>query len=180
MLGTESAFGYSGIKIKTATPFIVIVQKVFFIYIGKEKSYMEKRRHQKQCPQSIQEVYSKSLKAQPKGGGKEAKNITCLYLEPNQSMKLTREIGLIFTDTLDQDHRLHTKEIFNLWIDNSSLSNTNMTIYRKYIVIVQNVFKTFLIHQKHTHHLKCKLKEFYGLCSFERRTYSKTSQYLFL
>ena len=40
-------------------------------------------------------------------------------------MKLIREIGLISIETLDQDHGLHTKEFFNLWINNSSLSKAN-------------------------------------------------------
>ena len=39
--------------------------------------------------------------AHPRGKGKETKNITCLYLEPKQSMKLTRELELISTSTLD-------------------------------------------------------------------------------
>ena len=55
--------------------------------------YKEKRGHQKQYPQSIQEVYKRRQKAQTKGGGIETKNITCPYLEPNRLMKLKRENG---------------------------------------------------------------------------------------
>lgn len=51
-------------------------------------------------PPSIQEVYSRGLKAHPRGKGKETKNITCPHLESNQSMKLKRELGLISIDTL--------------------------------------------------------------------------------
>ena len=40
-------------------------------------------------------------------------------------MKLTKELGHISIDTLDQDDKLHTKEYFNLWTDNSSFSNVN-------------------------------------------------------
>ena len=71
-------------------------------------------------------------------GGKETKNITCPHLQPSQSMKLTKEIGHISTNTLDQDHRFYTKEFFNLWIDNSSLSNTIKFLF---FHIVQNIHK---------------------------------------
>ena len=53
-------------------------------------------------------------------------------------MKLTRETGHISTDTLDQDHRLHKKDFFNIWIDNSSLSNTIKFLS---FHIVQNIHK---------------------------------------
>ena len=57
--------------------------------------------------------YIGSIQQKPIGSPKRErgrnKKITCLYLESNQSMKLTREIGHISTDTLDQDHKLHTK-----------------------------------------------------------------------
>ena len=53
-------------------------------------------------------------------------------------MKLTKEIELISTDTLDQDHKLYTKEFFNLWINNSSLSNANKFLSFQ---IVQNIHK---------------------------------------
>ena len=59
------------------------------------------------------------------GEGIETKNITCPYLEPNQSKKLIREDGLKTIDTLTQDQILHTKEFFNLWSENSSLPNAN-------------------------------------------------------
>ena len=63
--------------------------------------------------------YTKSIQKRPKGsnhrGRDRNKNITCPYLEPNQSMKLTSEEGLKSIDTLTQDQRLHTKEFFNLW-----------------------------------------------------------------
>ena len=96
---------------------VVTVKNLYFLFfiiilfIGKEKPYIKKRGNTKN---SVVKVYSKSLMAQPKGEGKRAKKITCPYLELNQSMKLTREISLVSTNTLDQDHRLHTKEIFNL------------------------------------------------------------------
>ena len=47
-------------------------------------------------------------------------------------MKLTREKEFISTDTLDQDHKFYTKEFFNLWIDNSFLSNANKFLSRKH------------------------------------------------
>ena len=53
-------------------------------------------------------------------------------------MKLTREKWFISTDTLNQDHKLHTKEFFNLWIDNSSLSNDNKFLS---FHTVQNIHK---------------------------------------
>ena len=49
----------------------------FFFFIDKKDVYIEKRKHQKQCPQSIQGVYKRSQKAQTKGEGIETKNITC-------------------------------------------------------------------------------------------------------
>ena len=58
-------------------------------------------------------------------------------------MKLTRELGLISTNTLDQDHRLHTKEFFNLWIDNSSLSNANKFLS---FHTIQNIHKRATCH----------------------------------
>ena len=60
-----------------------------------------------------------------KGRGGETKNITYPHLEPSQSIKLTREIGLISINALDQDHKLYTKELFTLWIEIVVLSNTN-------------------------------------------------------
>ena len=92
----------------------------------------------KTMPPSIHEVYSKSLKAHFKEKGKKTKNIPYPYFEFSQSMKLTRELGLISSETLDQDHKLHTKEFFNLWIDNSSLSNANKFLF---FHIVQNIYK---------------------------------------
>ena len=71
---------------------------------------MYKRRHQKQCPRSIQEVYKTSQKAQNRGVEIETKNITCPYFEPNQSMKVTSEKRFKTIDTLIQAQRLHTKE----------------------------------------------------------------------
>ena len=35
-----------------------------------------------------------------KGRGRDTKNITCPYLEPSQSIKLTKRIDIIFIDTL--------------------------------------------------------------------------------
>ena len=71
---------------------------LLFFFIDKKDVYIEKRKHQKQCPQGIQGVYKRSQKAQTEGEGIETKNITCLYLDPNldpnQSMKLTSEEGL--------------------------------------------------------------------------------------
>ena len=78
----------------------------------------------KTTPPSIHDVYSRSLKSHPKGKEEETKNITYPYLEPNQLIKLTRQLGYISTDTLDQDHNLYIKEYFGLWIYNS-FSNAN-------------------------------------------------------
>ena len=99
---------------------------------------MYKRRHQKQCPRSIQEVYKRSQKAQTRGGEIETKNITCPYLEPNQSTKVTREKWLNSIDTLTQDQRLHIKEFFNLWSESSSLPDANIFFS---IQTVQNIHK---------------------------------------
>ena len=76
------------------------VDTFFFFLIDKKDVHIEKRKHQKQCPQSTQGVYKRSQKAQTEGEGIETKNITCPYLEPNQSMKLTSEEGLKTIDTL--------------------------------------------------------------------------------
>ena len=93
-----------------------------YILIDKKYVYKEKRKHQKQCPQSIQK--------KPKGSNRRERNrnkkITCPYLEPNQSKKLTSEEGFKTIDTLTQDQRLHTKEFFNLWSESSSLPNANI------------------------------------------------------
>ena len=53
------------------------------------------------------------------------KYITYPCLEPNQSIKLTREISLTSTNALNQDHKLHTKEFLILWIEIPALSNTS-------------------------------------------------------
>ena len=106
--------------------------------IDKEKLYTKIRGDQKQHPQSIQEVYKRSQKAQTRGGGIETKNITCPYLEPNQSIKVTREKWLKSIDTLTQDQRLHIKEFFNLWSESSSLPNVNKFLF---FHIVQNIHK---------------------------------------
>ena len=74
--------------------------------------------------------HTESIQKKPKDsnhtGRDRNKNITCPCLEPNQSMKLTSEEGLKSIDTLTQDLRLHTKEFFNLWSENSSLLNTQI------------------------------------------------------
>ena len=53
-------------------------------------------------------------------------------------MKLTKDIGVMSTTTLDQDHKLHTKEFFNLSIDNSPFSNVNKFFS---FYVVQNIHK---------------------------------------
>ena len=88
--------------------------------------YIKKRGSTKS---SALKVYKRSPKAQTKGEGIETKNITCPYLEPNQSKKLTREEGLKTIDILTQDQRLHTKEFFNLWSESSSLPKANIFLF---------------------------------------------------
>ena len=83
-------------------------------------------------------VYKKSPKAQTEGEWIETKNITCPYLEPNQSKKLTSEGGFKNIDTLTQDQRLHTKEFFNLWSESSSLPDANIFLSFQ---TVQNIHK---------------------------------------
>ena len=86
--------------------------------------------------------YSKSIQKKQKSstqrGRDRNKKITCPYLEPNQSMKLKRKKGLKSTNTLNQDHRLHIKEFFNLWSESSSFPNTNKFLS---FHIVQNIHK---------------------------------------
>ena len=74
-------------------------------------------------PKQRLQVYKMYTTEAPRGKGEESKSITSPYLEPNQSMKLTRDIGHIFTNTLDQNHKLYTKEYFSLWTDNSPFPN---------------------------------------------------------
>ena len=52
------------------------------------------------------------------------KNLACPHLEPNQSKKSIKDKGSASIYNFIQDHRLHTKEYFNLCIENSSLSIT--------------------------------------------------------
>ena len=75
-------------------------------------------------PSEYTGVYKRSRKTQTRGGI-ETKKITCPYLERNQSMKITSQKWFKSIDTLTQDHRLHTKEFFNLWNESSSLPNAN-------------------------------------------------------
>ena len=53
-------------------------------------------------------------------------------------MKLKSTKGLKSTDTLLQDHRLQTKEFFNLWSESSSLPNANKFLS---FHTVQNIHK---------------------------------------
>ena len=87
--------------------------------------YIKKRGSTKSSAFKVYMEYTKGAqRLKPKGI--ETKNITCPYLELNQSMKLTSEEGLKTIDTLTQDQRLHTKEFFNLWSESSSLPNANI------------------------------------------------------
>ena len=92
--------------------------------IGKISEYINKKGCVKTASPSIQEYIGRPI-AHPKGRGRETKTITCPHLEPSQSIKLTREIDPIFIDALDQDHKLHTKEYFILWIQISAFSNAS-------------------------------------------------------
>ena len=51
------------------------------------------------------------------------KNLTRPHLKPNQSKKLIKNKGQTSIYNFVQDHKLHTEEYFNLWTENSSLSN---------------------------------------------------------
>ena len=72
--------------------------------------------------------YTGSIQKQPtdsKPREKEINNSPCPYLEPSYSKKLTREEGLKTINTLTQDQRLHTKEYFSLWSENTSFPKAN-------------------------------------------------------
>ena len=72
--------------------------------------------------------YTGSIQKQPtdsKPREEEINNNPYPYLEPSHSKKLTREEGLKTINTLTQDQRLHTKEYFNLWSENSSFPKAN-------------------------------------------------------
>ena len=89
--------------------------KIFFI--GKIKVYILKKKHKKMGPKraslSIREVYISHLKAKLKAkrGYKKQHHP---HLEPNQSKKLIKDNGLSSINNLVQDHKLQTKEFFDL------------------------------------------------------------------
>ena len=69
--------------------------------------------------------YTKAAqRLETKGGGNKQQN-PYPYLEPSHSKKLIREEGFKTINTLTQDQRLHTKEYFSLWSENSSFPKAN-------------------------------------------------------
>ena len=90
--------------------------------------YIKKRGDTKSNALRVYKEYTKEAKRLNHRGRDRNKNITCPYLKPNQSMKLTSKEELKSINTLTQDQRLYTKEFFNLWSESSSLANANIFI----------------------------------------------------
>ena len=100
-------------------------KKTIFFYREK-KMYIKKRGDTKSNALRVYKEYTKEAKRLNHRGRDRNKNITCPYLKPNQSMKLTSKEELKSINTLTQDQRLYTKEFFNLWSESSSLANANI------------------------------------------------------
>ena len=102
---------------------------------------LKKKKHKKMGPKraslSIREVYISHLKAKLKAkrGYKKQQHP---HLEPNQSKKLIKDNGLSSINNSVQDHKLQTKEFFDLWIESSSFSKVIMFLsfqtLQKYIM----------------------------------------------
>ena len=93
-----------------------ILPDTIFFFIDKHRKIILKEGSKK-ATRNIQEVYTRS----PTTKNTRKHTLTNPQIEPNQSTKLIKERGSPSKQDLDQEKRLQTKEIFNLWIDKTSL-----------------------------------------------------------